>query len=64
LIAKLEAIGTLLKWIKDYLANRELVVTIGGTASMPKPINVGVLQGSILGPLPIIYIDKHCNPIC
>lgn len=61
LIAKLEALGlkgTLLNWIEDYLTNRELKVTMNGIASSAKPINAGVPQGSILGPLLfIIYID-------
>jgi len=61
LISKLEALGLkgiLLKWLEDYLTNRELKVTINGKTSMAKAINAGVPQGSILGPLLfIIYID-------
>ncbi len=61
LISKLEALGlkgTLLKWLEDYLTNRELKVTINGKSSWAKAINAGVPQGSILGPLLfIIYID-------
>ena len=61
LIAKLEAIGMkgpLLGWIENYLADRELKVTINGITSNAQSINAGVPQGSILGPLLfIIYID-------
>jgi len=67
LIAKLNAIGvkgSLLKWIEDYLSNRELKVVISGKTSTSKVINAGVPQGSILGPLLfLIFIDDITEKI-
>ncbi|CAH1248760.1 STRA6 [Branchiostoma lanceolatum] len=61
LIAKLDAIGvkgSLLRWIKDYLSDRQLKVVISGKTSSSKAINAGVPQGSILDPLLfLIFID-------
>jgi len=58
--------GNLLSWLKDYLHERTQCVVISGCQSDPLPINAGVPQGSILGPLLfLIYIndivrDIHC----
>ncbi|KAI8498403.1 hypothetical protein Bbelb_236050 [Branchiostoma belcheri] len=61
LIAKLKVIGVdgnVLKWIENYLTDRELRVTVGGKTSTSRVTNAGVPQGSILGPLLfLIYID-------
>ena len=59
--------GPLLSWFTNYLSNRKQRVVLPGTSSNWKPINAGVPQGSILGPLLfLIYIndiveDIHCN---
>ena len=43
--------GTLLKFICNYLQGREQRVVLGNQISCSKPVNSGVPQGSILGPL-------------
>ena len=50
--------GICLKWIKDYLCNREQYVSYDNTCSEKCKILCGVPQGSILGPLMfLLYIN-------
>ena len=54
LLRKLQDVGTstsVLQWLNSYLTNRYQVVRIHSTVSDPIPIEYGVTQGSILGPL-------------
>ncbi len=54
LLTKLKYLGvndTALKWFQSYLQNRVQFVEINGTHSTLKPINISVMQGSILGPI-------------
>ena len=43
--------GTVIDWLKSYLKDRSFYVTIGNYTSSSIPLNCGVPQGSILGPL-------------
>ncbi|PJE78524.1 hypothetical protein CI610_02532 [invertebrate metagenome] len=55
--------GPLLRWVASYLSKRKQAVFINDSLSSLKPINAGVPQGSVLGPLFfLLYInDISCN---
>ena len=51
--------GALLSWITSFLTNRRQCVSIKGSTSTWKPVESGVPQGSVLGPiLFIIYVNE------
>ena len=58
--------GQIFGLISSFLSNRRLRVVLGGKSSQEYPINVGVPQGSILGPtLFLLYInDLPDDVIC
>ena len=58
LLYKLECAGIchpLLPWFENYLSNRSQQVVIQGESSFCQPINAGVPQGSVLGPLLFLF---------
>ena len=54
--------GVAYQWIRSYLSNRKQYVSYEGHKSELLPIQCGVPQGSILGPLLFtIYVKDMCN---
>ena len=54
LLFKLRALGvddSAAAWFKSYLTNRCQRTVMGSTVSTPRLVNIGVTQGSVLGPL-------------
>ena len=51
LASKFKIGGTVLSWIRSYVADRSYRVKLGSDLSEPICSNVGVPQGSVLGPI-------------
>ena len=61
LLGKLELYGIrghCLEWIKSYLADRQFNVGLRKTFSATKTVNIGIPQGSILGPILFIIYNN------
>ncbi len=67
LLLKLKSIGFsfyVCEWFKSYLTHRCQVTVVDNKQSSVMPVNIGVPQGSILGPLLfIIYVNELPNCI-
>ena len=62
LLSKLELYGVRgvpLKWIESYLNDRKFYVSLNGNNSSSKILNIGIPQGSILGPLYFIIYNNE-----
>ena len=46
-----ELSGCVLSWFRSYLCNRSFFVVVEGKQSQPQPLEFGVPQGSVLGPV-------------
>ena len=56
--------GNFLKWLTDNLSEKQQKVMIRGCISTSKPINAGVPQGSVLGPLLfLIYVNDIADSL-
>ena len=53
--------GKVLEWFQSYLFNRSQYVIYYDMQSETQHIKCGVPQGSIMGPLFIIYVNDICN---
>ena len=65
LFRKMAALGfteATLNWFKSYLSDRKQITDVDGTTSTEQKVNLGVPQGSILGPiLFLIYVNDMNN---
>ena len=60
LIVKIESLGfegDILEWIKSFLKNRKQCVNVAGKLSQWNEVLSGVPQGSVIGPIFIIFIE-------
>ena len=59
----LDAPDSIMKWIASFLSNRSQHTFINGSASDELPVNLGVVQGSVLGPSLFSIFIADLQPI-
>jgi ribonucleases P/MRP protein subunit RPP40 len=63
ILTKLKLPDYILNWLISFLIGRSHTTRCFGTESIPLPINLSIVQGSVLGPSLYITLDSDLKPI-